>query len=230
MGTIACGAARCKAGTQVCSLSQGSTCVDAATKPAGGALYCDDASDCKAGLACCQTGASSELVQVCTPRKGPESECAGEVCEPSGAPCPKGEHCEQQACQFDRRVTCPNRGAPCAKNQYCEWKAGQLSCVDQPTEPSSAAEGYAAFACTRPADCGPGNQCCTGMAEAWHATYCAVNCDLSNTMTICSSARDCRRSLELIPAGPERNKAKLTCAALGDGAPSWLKSCSVDIE
>ena len=229
LGTIACGSKRCIAGKQVCRLSPDSSCVDVATKPEGGALYCDDASDCKAGLACCQTGASSELVYVCTPRKGPDSACGGEeLCEPTGAPCPKGEHCEDQSCRFDRHVTCPTGADACAKNQYCEWQAGQLSCVDQPSQPGSNADGYAAFACTKPTDCGPGRQCCTDMSEGWHRTYCALNCDLSNTTTICSSVRDCRRSLELIPAGPQRNKAKLSCAAVGDGAPPSLKGCSVD--
>jgi hypothetical protein len=62
----------------------------------------------------------------------------------------------------------------------------------------------------------------------WRTTYCAVNCDVTSSMTICSSPRDCRRKLELLPK-ERRHEAKLSCASVGNGAPPWLKACQVDL-
>jgi hypothetical protein len=225
--TIACGSARCLAGKQLCQLTEAPTCVDVVANPQGSRFECDDASDCKTGLTCCQSGASDELVQRCTPRRGPSSDCATELCKPGGAPCPNGEHCEHDYCAFDHRVTCPTGGASCAKNAYCEWKAGQAACLAEPTNLNIVDEGHGIFACTRPADCGPGNQCCTSMVAGWHNTYCATNCDLANTQLICSKPIDCRAKLQLLPPNV-RGRAKLSCEPNGEGAPPWLKTCRLD--
>ncbi len=226
-GTIACGASRCIAGKQACNLQQVTECVASGATPDGGMLFCDDGSDCGPGLTCCQTGASAALFQVCTPRKGPNSDCALEVCEPDGAACPKGQYCEGRGCVSERHVTCAKARSVCAKNQYCEWQSGQARCVDDPRNPSSDEPGYAAWACTRPSDCSVGQQCCTSSGSGWHHTYCAVNCDLTNTTTVCSTVGDCQRSWQLIPTGL-RHRFKLGCAPIDDEAPPWLKGCKLD--
>jgi hypothetical protein len=226
-GTIACGSARCLAGKQLCQLTEPPICSDVVPHPEGSRFECDDASDCKAGLTCCQSGASAEVLQLCTPRRGPSSDCATELCKPGGAPCPNGEHCEHDYCAFDRRVTCPTGGTACPKNAYCEWKSGQAACLAEPTNLNIVDEGHGIFGCTRPADCGPANQCCTSMVAGWHNTYCATNCDLTNTQLVCRKPSDCLRKLQLVPANV-RGRAKLSCEPNGEGAPPWLKTCRLE--
>jgi len=231
--TIACGRERCIAGRQTCAQigDEKWECVDIRIKTNGSRLNCDDASDCARGLACCTNGATAELSQVCTPRSGPNSDCAQEVCaKGEGAPCPKGLHCLDRACVGDLRVTCPGSPAGhCGPESYCEWKSGVAHCV---TEPDAAeAEGSrGVFACTRPADCGRGRQCCTSSISWWHMTGCSTNCDITNSTIVCDTVADCRRKLALTMQLPpkDRHRAVLSCVPVTDAdAPPWLRTCEL---
>jgi hypothetical protein len=229
-GTIACGAERCTAGKQVCtSASARWHCVDGKAESGMGGLYCDDGTDCGPGLTCCMTGASAELVQECTTRHGPESNCAREVCKPGGARCPRGQRCEGSFCSSDLAVTCPGSGkVRCGNDEYCEWKSDATACVKEPVPVEDTEEPRGVFACTKPLDCGKGNQCCTSMSVFWHSTGCATNCDVTNSRLVCESASDCKPMLALVPSDM-RQKAKLTCKPIDGEGPPWLKVCDLDL-
>ena len=233
--SIACFKERCIAGRQSCAQVNGESweCVDSRTKTMGSRLDCDDASDCAAGLACCTTGATSEIWQVCTPRSGPRSHCAHEVCvRGDGAVCPKGLHCQDGECVSDLQVTCPGSDeGQCRFDSYCEWKSGATHCVTVP-EPPEIEGSRAVFACTRPADCGRGRQCCTNSGSWWHMTACATNCDITNSTIVCDTVADCRRKLDLVKDYPikDRLRVRLSCVPVKDeDAPPWLRTCELDI-
>jgi len=235
MRSIACGNERCIASKQSCVQVNGESweCVDSHMKTLGSRLDCDDASDCAAGLACCVTGATSEIWQACTPRSGPRSHCAHEVCvRGDGAACPKGLHCEGGECVGDLRVTCPGaEEGHCRSDSYCEWKSGAARCVTVP-EPPEAEGSRAVFACTRPADCGRGRQCCTDSGSWWRMTACSTNCDITNSTIVCDTVADCRRKLDLVKDYPkqDRLRVKLSCVPVKDAdAPPWLRACELDI-
>jgi len=230
-GTIACGAARCDAKRQVCFHDDTTQrCVDRKAAPdTGGTLSCDDGTDCGPGLTCCQTAASAYRVLECTKRHGAGSTCAMEVCKPDGARCPRETHCEDDYCVSGLAATCPTASGKrtCASDEFCEWKAGVASCVKDPASVEPG-ESRGVFGCTRPQDCATGNGCCTSMTVAWQQTYCATNCDLSNTSLICETVADCKPKLQLIPPHL-RHQAKLSCEAREGEGPSWLKQCEVDV-
>jgi len=152
-----------------------------------------------------------------------------EVCKPDGARCPRGTHCEDDYCVSGLAATCPTAAGKrtCATDEFCEWKAGIASCVKDPPE-VEIGQPRGVFGCTRPQDCASGNGCCTSMTVAWQRTYCATNCDLSNTSLVCDTVADCKRKLELIPPHL-RHQAKLSCQPREGEGPSWLKQCEVDV-
>jgi hypothetical protein len=152
-----------------------------------------------------------------------------EVCKPGGARCPRGSACEGDYCVPEHTATCPGAGKPhCAKGEYCEWRAGTATCVKDPPPVHGSEEQLGVFACTRQRDCGVGSQCCTSMVYFWRQTYCATNCDVSNTTFPCETPADCKPKLELIP--PEmRHRVKLLCKPLEGEGPSWFKVCDMEV-
>ena len=128
----------------------------------------------------------------------------------------------------ERGATCPGSAKGwCAKDEYCQWHDGTSSCSAAPEPILDHEITRAVFACTKPLDCGPGNQCCTSPTQTWRGTSCATNCDLSTL--VCDTVFDCEPRLnELSPS--ERAHAKLECGrTLEDEGPTWLKLCLLEV-
>jgi hypothetical protein len=237
-GTIACGEKRCAAGKEVCTFVDRTrvwACVPPGSPRDGMSnLYeCDDGSDCAAGKTCCRSFASAEESFFCVDRKDPS--CNGEVCVSGGdgAECPKGRSCKDDECLVTSipGATCQG-GARCpADKPVCKWEKGKGQCVSSKeagelsslTSAGPEEGGISLLMCTKTADCGAGNHCCTGFGAGPRQAFCAYHCDTINTMQYCDSSAEC----------PEIMGAKTTCRAI-DGfewaLPKWAKACQAKAE
>jgi hypothetical protein len=240
--TIACGQERCPAGEETCIARDRSggggewVCASSGNEGDSEEVYaCDDASDCAAGKACCRSFASGASYYSCTARKGPGSDCRYEICvEGDGAACPPGQTCQQGACgpKTSARATCGDAKRCPADKPICRWGADGPSCL-RPSEAEAmsheqgfANDEFSLYSCTRPADCGRGSQCCTGMTEGPKVTLCGGNCDLANSIVVCEKRAECLQVCDEFEAGPRAACRKnVRCAEIGRG----LKGC-IDLQ
>jgi hypothetical protein len=130
----------------------------------------------------------------------------------------------------ERGPTCPGSDKGwCAKSEYCVWHDGTSECTTAPKPVEDHESKRAVWACTRPLDCGPGNQCCTSPTQTWRGTNCAKSCDLKQSTLVCDTVTDCEPRLDEVPPY-ERSRAKIDCGrTLEDEGPMWLKLCSLEV-
>jgi hypothetical protein len=226
-GTIACGAKRCAAGTEVCAVVDPDlawACLPVAQREqAKHDFYeCDDGSDCTGGKACCQSFASANESYVCTARG---QGCRMEVCvEGDGSSCPKKQHCEDGRCVADStdRATCAGRRQCDAAKPICKWD-GAGECMDLTSAGKLVRAlddpdvDFSIHACTLNSDCGVGFRCCTGMRGP-KLTFCSQTCDVLNGYQLCRTTADC----------PKLEGVKFTCKDPGDvgvSLPPWSRVC-----
>lgn len=239
-GSIACGAKRCKAGLEVCASDEtsGWHCVKESEKngASGSVWACDDASDCPHGQSCCQTFASATTWVECAE---PTGNCALELCvEGEGAPCRPGLTCHNGACLPPKKSASCGPGLTCPSSlPVCLYEAGKAVCIDEET---ARARNEVAdppvigiYACTRPSDCGGSWKCCTSMSFGAIRTGCSHACDITNTMVVCQSDRDCKPMVEAGCQGDMDCAKSIRCRpavsvhdpGFRGAIPSWLKVC-----
>ncbi len=231
-GSIACGTSFCKAGVEACTLDRVANawrCMPAAAELESGGFRCDDSSDCSGGKACCSSFGSASYWTACSKRRGRDSDCRAELCEPGGAACPAGTKCEAGFCEVAQSPTC-EANKRCAAGSFCFWSAApacqtkeQLSKLAEEEVGSNGVLG-----CTRAADCGV-QRCCTGGLGP-SRTYCANECDAANNQVICDSAADCAHLKAFYCAGAAgcvvECKRDPSDAALTKSTPPWTKICT----
>jgi hypothetical protein len=232
--SIACGAKRCVAGEEACTIVDSKSpsaapswaCVPLAkAQAAGGAIFeCDDGTDCAPGKTCCSDFSSDAAGFACTTR---DIGCRVEVCAPGGARCPAGMACRDGECAPEK-VPGPKCGKTICtgKTPICHWD-GKGECVSaerarELSETRSTQVSVTLLKCTQNADCGATYHCCTGGAMGTSESFCALHCDLMNTVQYCSSDADCPT---LHPVGGK--PYKMRCRAL-PGLPPWSKGCGDD--
>ncbi len=233
-GTIACGAARCRAKEEVCVWVERARdwgCVARAAAADGDAYGCDDASDCGAGESCCESFASAAIYVGCTPRGGPGRDCRAEICvEGDGAGCPAGQACSKGYCES----TAPKPPTRCGTGRacrgaapLCQWLGGKASCVSSQAAVEPADDNEASlYECTRPADCAKGEVCCSGTLRGLREAACSYACDQANQHVLCASDADCRRDFCAGHDDEAACRKGVACVAPNDGvSPPWLKSC-----
>jgi len=237
-GTIACGDRRCTARTEMCFFGPAPgaeagrryQCVPSGSSPGEfrDARYrCDDASDCAAGEACCITQQAAGGDYACIPRARVNQECALEVCEEGGGPCPEGLSCRDGACSGLVRAECgPERKRCPAERPYCSYRRTGSRCVtSEETDPLFVEYGElprdepgGIYSCSRTADCAGGQKCCA--ANGGRVTFCAPTCDTVNGARVseCTELRaQCGKDAACT--------AGLRCAPQAV-APPWIKMCA----
>ncbi len=230
-GTIACGSKRCDAGKEACIANfaaGGWICVPSSDPLQDGGYRCDDGTDCPQGETCCMSFASASTWASCSKRT---YDCASELCAPGGARCPAGQTCRGGHCSFESRARC-GAGA-CPKDEpYCVWgkeptcaTAEEAQAANGKRESGEAPDVTGVYECTQGRDCGT-LHCCTG-ALGPSVTYCANQCDLANTRTVCDKDADCR-ALETAFC-PDRKCARCKRPPEDEqgGLPPWMKFCEL---
>ncbi|MBL8742672.1 MAG: hypothetical protein JNK04_16305, partial [Myxococcales bacterium] len=164
-GKIACGTSFCKAGVEACLMDHAANawrCVPAKGELENGGFRCDDSSDCSLGKACCSSFGSSSYWTACSKRRGRDSDCRRELCEPGGAACPPGTRCENGYCEVAQSPTCEGNKR-CAAGSFCFWTATPACQTQEQLEkvPEEVLGQSGVLGCTRASDCGT-HRCCTG--------------------------------------------------------------------
>lgn len=203
---FACGALRCKSGSESCCLfSDEGVCVPsvppgpndhvqvlASQLEACGATKheysltelrrCDESSDCVRGQACCGMflygGASADFcVPIKTPGRAP---CDfSEVCISDDTCRTAGSKCIDGACKKPVTLSCNGR--------LCSG-ADSACCGDPPSCRSpSQCEALPRYRCTSPKDCLPGERCQLQVM----GSVCTNFLDLANTRSACDKTADC---------------------------------------
>jgi hypothetical protein len=171
---IACGDARCFAGSQHCCAQvndiyeNGRLCVDAQREcdPGWTAIDCDDESDCAPNLRCCAMGSGVRPAQTCMTR------CLDvELCVP-GATCRgAGQLCANDSDYFSRGVCVTDHplrecGAEhcVAPRDQCCWSpassSGRCAARDLRDPAGTCRKTEVPLSCGGSRDCGEGFACC----------------------------------------------------------------------
>lgn len=236
-GTIACGASRCTAGAQACVRAEDASarCVDARTDEAArssASFACDDSSDCGDDLLCCGVPRGARTRASCIqPDMADGEDCVMQACVAGdGAPCPKGQSCQDGFCRaaIPPRATCdgPTGRARCpAVAPVCAWSQGKAAC--------STTEAPSHYDCTQKSDCGAGMFCCSvddsdffnGAADPRPRSACLRSCSNESLLhPLCASAADCPVVLVTGINGGVRPQECLPHESSAD-EPAWLRHC-----
>ncbi|RYE82942.1 MAG: hypothetical protein EOO75_19970 [Myxococcales bacterium] len=156
--------------------------------------------------------------------------CAAEVCNGSAPYCPPGQSCQSGVCRSTQppRATCGSTRCP-ADRPICLWQGKTGTCVDvarASQAESSLMDGsseVSRLGCTRTSDC-PGWVCCTGGSLGARYTSCQGQCDLANTMQVCTSDAECRPLLGAC-GGDEACRESFRCRPV-PGGPPGLSTCA----
>lgn len=236
-GTIACGAARCRAGDEVCVGDANATvhCVTAAAARDKGWYHsyaCDDGTDCEQGFACCAaTEVASGRTYCVQPDVADGAPCILQACIPAdGAPCPADQECREGFCRPapHERATCdgPRGRERCpAEAPACLWKGGKAACaITNVPSPS--------YACTRKSDCGDGMSCCQDTDALWYGrgpapqSVCMRSCETSFHRALCATDADCP---SMLVTGANGGMRRMKCQPHDKSAdePPWLRHCAL---
>ena len=180
-GTISCGTARCDASTHDCEWDVDKRQWACVPEGKGGQVSlhhanCDDASDCAVSEVCC-IHTLQPTARFCMPR-GAE-ECAEELCQEGGSPCPRGTTCDRalgarrlnDESGIEGVCRAPADRATCADNVRCPAEKPVCVLASKPSEPPTCepetselvlSVNASVFRCTRQADCKPEESCMFG--------------------------------------------------------------------
>ena len=195
---ILCGRVDCPAGTHMCCLQGGGSCLplpaedaDAVCEIGGetiGAIHCDDDGDCAHGETCCWSPTShGSLSTRCVKgdcifgRACRDKTCpAGHACLPFQGPIAPGK-CAYQRAEVDCGEPCKGATPVCCWNPRDDTR----KCTEDTTEACSIHNEPpgVALRCLRKADCGI--DFCCGLGE----TNCVGSC--INSTYVCESVEDC---------------------------------------
>ena len=225
-GSIQCGKALCKAGSEVCCGNQytGSCRPDAGPDLAGlnkderarrtvehlvrvagscngSVVTCDTSVDCPAGQRCCASRFGPEIdLQACSEHCELNEACV------AGAPCrTPGTVCLHGSCQLPReRLRCG--AASCGgETQCCGTVAGeQLHCA-------ARCEGATpmGYSCLSNRDCPEGAFCQSSMVSP--GAYCSFQRDIGGLMLVCRNSADCAGECQVSGGSPKCEDGYCTC-------------------
>lgn len=237
--TFACGAARCRAGTETCcAAGDASACVASVDDGPPGAIgalrtqweqcstmhaaagrhfdrlaRCDESADCPAGGVCCENFlfSGSEGLAECVPlpASGATPCDFAETCI-AGSPCRlPGTECVRGACRKKLSSQRCDTATCTAAAPYC---CG-ASCSDDPT-----CGGGARVLCTRDADCVKGERC---LDDDRGGTLCLrAHPDADHAPWICTSAAQCASACN--GYGSEPPQGRPVCE---EASVPWLRRC-----
>ncbi|MGD0525893.1 MAG: hypothetical protein ABSE49_12155 [Polyangiaceae bacterium] len=226
-GTIACGKATCKGGTEKCCADGTCAALDEGNVPqlcaSGPAYRCDGRDDCASGEVCCAemvASGSDDFTTVCS--KAP---CMlNEACRGASG-CAAGFACKASAKAVEPgkcALTAPTSrcgAAVCSgAKPVCRWSPDRKSGVCVAGSAPAPSGKQVDARCASSADCG-GESCCMG---ALGNSYCFGSC--INAATVCETAAECGPD----PMGGKRKGCVATSAVASApwrDAPPWLKVC-----
>lgn len=181
-GTIACGAASCVAGKEVCTTDAAGAWACVAEKTFGEGLACDDGLDCPRGETCCSRFIESFGSSTCVARAQVEKECRSELCVEGGAQCPRGTACVEISKGQGGTCEPPKGPATCGGEKRCPTSAPICAltnagaiCVAPGSREYASTPGELRYECTRQSDCNGGDACSIAFGEAAPsvAAFCA---------------------------------------------------------
>lgn len=228
-GTIACGAGRCFAPSEVCTWVPQSAawgCLPVAEAPEGAPVYfgCDDASDCIGDNTCCRHFGNGVDHVVCGPRDG---DCVAIVCAAEDpASCPKGQVCKNSLCVPEKPppATCDGKKACPVDKPICYWLDTEGECITEAkaaeiADKQDGQDGASLRRCTRPADCAPGFRCCETIDNGLWKSECSLQCAPEYKIDYCETQADC-------PAVEEDPRTCRKARYVGQAdMPPWSRRC-----